>query len=223
MSFVQNIDSLYLEILRAQRRSPHSSSKVRILVATKGRSIDEINTALGHEQVTLIGENRLQEAEKKIPRLKKSERHFIGNIQSRKIPKIVELFDGIESVCDVFHAEKISREAKELNKTIKIFVEVSLSGETQKSGVLPQKVDEFLSQVSRLENIELQGLMTMARFGASEGELRKTFSTLRKIREQYLPFYPNLTELSMGMSDDFKIAVEEGATIVRLGRIVFIG
>ena len=223
MSFLQNADLIYSEVLRAQKKSDFSAPKVKILAATKSRTAEEINQLLAHEKINTIGENRLQEAEEKLSRIKKCEKHFLGNIQSRKISKIVQLFDCIQSVCDLFHAEKISLEAGKIDKNMKIFIEVSVTGEVQKSGVPLAKVDEFLSKVCKMKNVEVKGLMTMARFGVSEKELRETFSTLRKLRNTYQSFYPELEELSMGMSDDFKIAVEEGATTVRLGRILFNG
>ena len=223
MSFTQNINLIHSEILRAQKKSNASAEKVRILAATKGRSPEEINEIIKNEHISLIGENRLQEAEVKFSRLKKCERHFIGNIQSRKIPKIVSNFDCIESVSGLFHAEKISTSAQKEEKEIDIFIEVSVTGEKQKSGVPLQNLDEFLGQASKYKNIKIRGLMTMARFGAQEKELRETFSALRKLRDNYQKIYPELQELSMGMSDDFKLAVEEGATIVRLGRVLFTG
>tara|TARA_Y100000310_G_C20702171_1_gene830946 strand:+ start:10288 stop:10935 length:648 start_codon:yes stop_codon:yes gene_type:complete len=184
---------------------------VSILAATKGRSIEQIKEAasLG---ITLFGENYLQEAEKKITAFPNMEWHFIGHLQSNKAKKAVELFNCIQSVDSAKLASKISDAAE---KPFPIFLEVNIGSEESKFGVLPENIPSFYNEVKDLPNLAIRGLMCMAPFIDKE-QTRSYFQNMKQLAQQL-----SLKELSMGMSNDYPIAIEEGATIVRLGTVLF--
>ena len=174
-----------------------------------------------------FGESRVIDAVEKIEALPECIRenstfHFIGHLQTNKAAKAVEYFDVIQSVDSLKLAEIISKVACDLNKTERILLQVNNAGEEQKFGYSREKLTEDFPKIIKLENIEVIGLMNMAPLGAEESELRKIFSELRELRTELEDkFKVRLPELSMGMSDDYKIAVQEGATIIRIGRKLF--
>lgn len=187
--------------------------KLKLLIVSKGRRVDEILVVLEETGATRIAENRLEEAETKFPFLPAGlEKHFIGKLQSRKISRIVQLFDVIQSVENLEQAQKISKYALEFGKTMQIFLEVNLSGLTQRSGALPTEVSELIEQLRPLPNLQLIGVMGMA---SPNPELARSQFHLLKTLQGDLP------ECSMGMSDDYLIAIEEGTTMLRLGRALF--
>ncbi len=172
-----------------------------------------------------IGENRVQEAEKKFLSLKDFEfkKHLVGHLQTNKINKAIDIFDIIQSIDSYELAFKLNNRLKERNKKLPILIEVNTSGEPAKSGIKPQEAIEFTGKILSLENISLQGFMTVGPLTEDKKEIRKAFSLLYKIREEANANFKNskFEHLSMGMSEDFEIAIEEGATILRLGRIIF--
>ncbi len=189
-------------------------SKVKLLPVTKTRSIQEIK-----ELVTLgfreFGENKIQELLSKAKQLSGIKWHFIGNIQSNKVKKIVELSEVIHSINSKKILLKANEKAKELNKIQKIFIEVNTSGEKTKHGASVEEAKELIGIAKKLENIELLGLMTMAPFVEPE-KTRIYFKKLKMLANEF-----GLKELSMGMSNDFEIAVQEGSTLVRIGTKIF--
>lgn len=174
-----------------------------------------------------FGESRAKESIEKINSLPKeiiqdSTFHFIGHLQSNKAEKVVEYFDYIHSVDSIKLAKVISESACRLNKREKILLQVNNANEEQKFGYTQEQLREDLPEILKLENIEVVGLMNMAPFGASEQELRNIFKELRLLKESLeCEFKIKLPELSMGMSNDYKIAAQEGATIIRIGRKLF--
>lgn len=168
-----------------------------------------------------FGESRLPEAVQKINSLDEEIRsncdyHLIGHLQTNKIKWAVGFFNLIHSIDSKKLASEISKRASELGIKQKILIQVNNSGEEQKYGIAPSQLEDMIGYVSDLENIELTGLMNVAPYTDDEQLLRKLFSEMYKLKEEY-----NLKELSMGMSNDYKIALDCGATIVRLGRILF--
>ncbi len=168
-----------------------------------------------------FGESRLPEAVQKINSLDEEIRsncdyHLIGHLQTNKIKWAVGFFNLIHSIDSKKLASEISKRASELGIKQKILIQVNNSGEEQKYGIAPSQLEDMIGYVSGLENIELTGLMNVAPYTDDEQLLRKLFSEMYKLKEEY-----NLKELSMGMSNDYKIALDCGATIVRLGRILF--
>ena len=193
---------------------------VRLVVVTKGRTPQEILEVL-ETGVMDIGENRLQETEEKFAQLKdhalfqKCTKHFIGHMQSNKAAQIAELFDVVQSVDSLKIAEKLSAAAQRQRKKLTVFLQVNATGEAQKHGCRPSDAPKLAVAIPLLPNLHLVGLMGMGPQG-SEEEIRHCFQTLRKLqRELQLP------ELSMGMSNDYKIALQEGATMVRIGSALF--
>lgn len=174
-----------------------------------------------------FGESRALDAIKKIEQLpdeikENSTFHFIGHLQTNKAEKVVEYFDCIHSVDSLKLAKVISDAACRLNKRERVLLQVNNAEEEQKFGYSVSQVMEDMPELIRLKGIEVIGLMNMAPFGASEEALRNVFRELRELRNKLEDqFKIKLPELSMGMSDDYKIAVEEGSTIIRIGRKLF--
>lgn len=174
-----------------------------------------------------FGESRAQDAIEKIKSLpeeirKNSTFHFIGHLQSNKTEKVVEYFDCIHSIDSLKLATAVSKAACHLNKREKVLLQVNNAGEEQKSGYTKEQLREDFSQIIKLESIDVIGLMNMAPLGAEKEELHSLFSDLRKFRDELqYEFGVDLKELSMGMSNDYEIAVQEGSTIIRIGRKLF--
>ncbi|MBI5389746.1 YggS family pyridoxal phosphate-dependent enzyme [Candidatus Woesearchaeota archaeon] len=211
MALAENYQQVMDEIREANR----DKHPVTLVAVTKTRTVDEVNAliALG---ATDIGENRVQEAEGKFPYLKGTvRRHMIGHLQTNKTRAAVELFDVIHSVDSKKLAQKISQAALVLGRTMDVFIEVNVSGEESKQGVKPEEVEGLCAYVNNLSNIRLLGLMTMAPLVEPE-QTRPVFLKLRELGKKL-----GLFSLSMGMSNDFTVAVEEGATHVRIGTALF--
>ena len=193
---------------------------VRLVAVTKDRSSAEVLAVL-HAGVADIAENRLQEAEEKFAQLRddtlfaKCTKHFIGHVQSNKAAKIAALFDVVQSVDSTEIAEKLSAAAQKLGKTLMVFLEVNATGELQKYGIIPAGVPALATQIRKLPNLSLVGIMGMGP-QASEVEIRPCFRMLQQLQQQL-----QLSELSIGMSADYRIALQEGATQVRIGTLLF--
>jgi len=169
-----------------------------------------------------IGENYVQELNQKHQELENEQIrwHFIGHLQRNKVKYILPWIQSIHSVDSVRLGEEISREAGKTNRSIDIFVEVNTTGEESKFGVPPEKAGTLVKELKRLPNINLTGLMTIGRFGDPE-ESRPPFQTLRSLQQDMERDGIRLPHLSMGMTNDFKIAIEEGATMIRIGTAIF--
>jgi len=206
--------------------------KVTLVVVTKSVGIDETNEVI-KAGVSAIGENRVEDFERKFPQLLPVEKHFIGQIQSRKIKRIVELFDVIQSVSSIEHLEKVEKEALAQSKPIKVLLQFNISGEGQRGGFkqdelgnnsLPANSRELADKgkvILAIHHAEITGVMGMATDTKDSEIVRKQFRLLKNIRDQLQAKFPSITELSMGMSNDYKIALEEGATMLRVGRLLF--
>lgn len=199
---------------------------VKIIAVTKYFGLKAIEA--GYEAgLRDFGESRVNEAIEKINKLPKhiienATFHFIGHLQSNKVEKAVRYFDVIHSVDSLKIAQAISKTACSLNKKERIFLQVNNSGEEQKSGYTKQQLDKELKDLMSLNGIEILGLMNMAPLGADSEVLKNLFSDIKNYRDKLEKKYNiALPELSMGMSDDYEIAVQEGATIIRIGRKLF--
>ncbi|OHD69817.1 MAG: YggS family pyridoxal phosphate enzyme [Spirochaetes bacterium RBG_16_49_21] len=173
--------------------------------------------------IRLFGENRVQEAKRKIPALSGDFTvHMIGHLQSNKARDAVELFDCIHSIDTFGTAQKVDLEAGRSGKRQKILIQVNTSGEQTKSGAAPEAAAELARQVLGLEHLELIGLMTMAPFTDDEELIRRCFRTAKKLKDEInRRLNCELRELSMGMSADYRMAAEEGSTMVRIGTAIF--
>lgn len=200
--------------------------KPRIIGVTKYFGLNAI--LKGYEAgIRNFGESRALDAIQKIENLpqeirQKSDFHFIGHLQTNKAEKVVEYFDYIHSVDSLKLAKVISKAACQLNKREKILLQVNNANEEQKFGYTKEQLLKDFAEILNLEGIEVVGLMNMAPLGAQEAELRQLFSDLREFKKELeQKFNVKLNELSMGMSNDYGIAVQEGATIIRIGRKLF--
>ncbi len=221
----ENVKKIVERIEKACERVGRTPKEVKILAATKTRSPEEIRRAY-NAGIRLFGENRVQEARKKIPQLadlKGSEWHMIGHLQTNKVKYAVELFNCIETIDRKGLVDEIVRRLEKKGiRGVKALIEVKLSPEETKSGCPPQKVEELVSYVLRFPQIELLGFMTVPPYLENPEEVRPYFRRLREIRNRMEDrFGKPFPELSMGMSHDFEVAVEEGATIVRIGTAIF--
>jgi PLP dependent protein len=184
----------------------------RLVVVTKCRSVDEIELAID-SGAKIIGENRVKEFKEKVASVEGVEKHMIGHLQRNKVKEAVQLFDCIESVDSVKLVIEIDKRAKEVDKVMPIFLEVKF--EEQKHGFSVEELDVMFDEINRLKNIEIVGLMCMAPL-LPEEETRPYFKKMKELKDKY-----GVKELSMGMSNDYKVAVEEGSTLVRVGTAIF--
>jgi hypothetical protein len=173
--------------------------------------------------LTTLGENRVQEAEAKAPLLSGAHWHLVGPLQSNKARRAVELFDVIESVDSVALARRLDRLAAETGRApLGVFLQVNVDLDPAKSGFMPTELETEIGSLAELPNLRLLGLMTVGWLVGTAAEARPTFVGLRDLAERLRAREPRLAPgLSMGMSDDFEIAVEEGSTLVRIGRALF--
>ncbi|MBI2433708.1 MAG: YggS family pyridoxal phosphate-dependent enzyme [Candidatus Hydrogenedentes bacterium] len=212
----RNLAHVRAQIEAAAVRSGRTGAEVRLVAVTKTATIEETR-ALYDLGVREFGENRLEKARAKIEALPGDVRwHMIGPIQRRKARAVVSLFPHIDSVDRLEVAETLQKHSEEQDKTLQVLIEVNVSGEETKHGFDPDRVGQALEHLRPFDRVHVDGLMTMAPFGAPEEVLRSVFRSLRALASEH-----GLHEVSMGMSDDFRIAVEEGATQVRLGRVLF--
>lgn len=214
----------------AASRSGRESKPIRIVGVTKSHPLEVVLAA--HEAgLTLIGENRVEEALAKKAAangLGDLEWHMIGHIQSRKSKTVVQIFDAVHSVDRAKIADRLNRDAEHAGILLPILLECNVSGEASKWGwqlteqeSWPEIVEEF-TRIQELANLEVRGLMTMAPMVAEPERVRPVFRRLRTLRDYLQQAVPgNWTELSMGMTEDYVIAVEEGATLLRIGRAIF--
>jgi pyridoxal phosphate enzyme (YggS family) len=189
----------------------------------KTRTAAEIEEAIG-AGVKIIGENYVQEADKIIPMIEsKCEWHFIGSIQENKINKMLHLFDMIETIGTFEVAKAIDSKCKVFGRNIDVLIEVNSGRESQKSGVMPENLNEIVKKISTLTNLKIMGLMTMGP-AVSPEELRPYFKLTKNLFDELKKMnLPNadMKILSMGMSDSYVIAIEEGANLVRIGTKIF--
>ncbi len=217
MKLKEKINNVKLEIVKTAKKKERDPFKIKLVAVTKTVPHHIVSEAI-NLGLTDIGESYIQEAAEKfslIKNLKKATKHFVGHLQSNKAKKSVQLFDVIHSVDSKKLARKLSHYCIEYNKIIDVFIEVNLSKEEGKFGVKEEELKELIDEIKNLKNLNLIGLMTIA--PEIEPELtRPYFRRLNQLAKKY-----NLTELSIGMTNDYKVAIEEGATYVRIGTAIF--
>ena len=197
---------------------------VALVAAAKTRSPREIQEAV-EAGIRVIGENYLQEAESGYQAVgDKAKWHFIGHLQKNKVKKAVRLFDMIETVDSVEIAREISKRCAQIGKTMPVLIEINSGREVQKWGVLPEKAIELVREISNLPNLKIMGLMTMGPLLGNPEDLgpyfRETKKLFSEIRELNLPNV-SMKYLSMGMTDSYRVAIKEGANMVRIGTKIF--
>ena len=222
MGLEENLATIRERINAACARASREPSSVTLLAVTKTQPPEVVSEAarLG---LGLFGENKVQEAKNKIPQCPgKVAWHMIGHLQSNKARDAVELFSMIESV-DSFHlAEEINRRAEQAAKTLPILLEVNIVGEASKFGYKPEQLLADFERLNSLPRLEIHGLMTVPPWTPTPERVRPVFQRLRELKEQCEQrLGAPLPHLSMGMSGDFEVAIEEGSTIVRIGTALF--
>jgi len=217
------LDEVRGRIEAATARSGRPAGAVTLIGVTKTVAAETMQAAVAAGLADL-GENRVQEAQGKIPVVGRARVrwHFIGHLQRNKAGRAVELFDRVHSVDDAEVAEALSRHAAAAGRTLPVLVEVNVSGEASKFGVAPGALAALLERVAALPGLALDGLMTVGPRGETAEAARPGFARLRGLRDEAeRRLGRRLPELSMGMSGDFEVAVEEGSTMVRVGGAIF--
>jgi PLP dependent protein len=217
------LPALRERIARAADRSGRDASSVRLIAVTKAHPMEAVHAAIEHG-LRDLGENRPEELEWKVEALGASDVrwHMIGHVQRRKVPRVVAGAHLVHSIDSVRLAERFDRVAEAEGTTCDVLIQVNVSGEDAKSGFTLQTAAEGISEVLELPGLGVRGLMTMAPFVNDERILRDAFRGLRELHETLgrEEAYAG-TELSMGMTNDFEIAIEEGSTIIRVGTALF--
>ncbi len=216
MGIEQNVRLIEERISGACERAGRSPDEVALVAVTKTIEAPVIEAAF-RTGIVNFGENKVQEALPKIEQLKNLKPrltwHMVGHLQTNKAKTAVDIFDIIHSVDSLRLAEELSRRSR---RDLSVLIEVNVAGEETKSGFSTDEVNEAIKQVARLPNIVIEGLMTIAPWGEDAEQVRPVFRRLRQMGGAL-----GLKHLSMGMTDDFEVAIEEGATIVRIGRAIF--
>ncbi len=222
MSLIENFLEVRAHIDAIARSAGRNPEEITIVAVSKTHPAGIIQEAVD-SGIRLFGENRVQEARAKIPLLKGDfEFHLVGHLQSNKARDAVALFSMIQSIDKPGTAEKVDLEAGKTGKIQKILVQVNTSGEDSKSGVEPSGTVELCRALTGMQNLRLEGLMTIGPLTGDAGKIRDSFRMLRGLlNDVNTRLGLDLRELSMGMSSDYPIAVEEGATIVRIGTAIF--
>jgi pyridoxal phosphate enzyme (YggS family) len=224
MSIAENLKSVRDRIAAAAKRAGRDPSSVTLVVVTKTVEPDRIREAVA-AGATVFGENRVQEAKEKIEKLGRIVSwHLIGRLQTNKAKYAVKLFDLIHSVDGRELAKEIDKQAAKIGKVQDVLIEVSIAGEAAKAGVGIGDAPDLIRETAKLRNIRIQGLMTMPPYSENPEDSRPYFMRLRDLADAIIKEdipRVSLQELSMGMSGDFEVAVEEGATMVRVGTAIF--
>ncbi len=222
MSIIDNFSVIQKNIAESAKLSCRNPNEIQIIAVSKNFSSETIQEAV-NLGIKIFGENRVQETKKKFPLITGAySLHMIGHLQSNKAKDAVKLFEVIHSIDKIETAEKVNREAAKINKKQKILIQINSSGEKTKSGIFPENTLNIIEAVADMQNMEILGLMTMAPFTDDEDTIRRSFRLTRELLNSVnLKLGLNLKELSMGMSSDYRIAIEEGATMVRIGTAIF--
>jgi pyridoxal phosphate enzyme (YggS family) len=226
----ENISGIKERIVKVCNKINRDPNAITVVAVTKGRTPEEIKEVIA-AGINNIGENRLQEALIKYkglqapgPRLPILKWHMVGHLQTNKVKEAVKIFDLIQSVDSLHLTEEIDKQAARINKIQDILIEVKTSPEATKFGLKPNEVIEVIKEINKFKNINIKGLMTIAPLLDNPEKARMYFRQLRELKDKIVSlgiWDLGFGILSMGMTDDFVVAIEEGADIVRLGRAIF--
>jgi PLP dependent protein len=224
MSIASNLERLRNQVADACARAHRDPATVALMAVSKMHPAESVREAYETGQ-RLFGENRVQEWQTKRTSLSDlfpaANAHLIGPLQNNKTAKAAEIFDAIDTLDSLKTAERLNAAAQALNKTLRILIEVKLSPEDTKHGLAPDELPTLLRALAPLAHLEPRGLMTVPPFDENPETARPYFQHLRRLRDDNLALCPTLTELSMGMSNDFAVAIEEGSTTLRIGTAIF--
>ncbi len=224
MSIAENLRTVRDRIASAAKRTLRDPASIRLVVVTKTIDVDRIREAVA-AGAAVLGENRVQEAKEKIEKLGGvASWHLIGRLQTNKAKYAVKLFDLVHSVDSLDLARELDKQAAKIGKVQDVLIEVSIAGEASKAGVEMKGASGFIREAAKLRNVSIKGLMTMPPYSEDPEDARPYFRNLRDlanaITKEDIPGV-SMNELSMGMSGDFEVAIEEGATMVRIGTAIF--
>jgi len=211
-----NLQKVKQKIEKSARKVNRDPKEIKLVAVTKGVEISKILEVI-HAGVEIIGESRIQEARLKYGEIKNQvEFHLIGHLQKNKVKEAVKMFNLIHSIDSLALAREIDKRAYQLGKVQNILIEVNVFGEKTKFGLAPSDVEELINEIKSLANLHLQGLMTITPLVNNLEEIRVYFRILKKLNDKF-----GLKYLSMGMSNDFEVAIEEGSNMLRIGRAIF--
>ena len=220
----ENLKRLEDRIEKAASRSSRGKEDITLVAVSKNIEPERIIEGID-AGIKIIGENRIQEAEEKFKFITKDvEKHLVGHLQTNKVKKAIELFDLIQSVDSLHLAQEISKRGNDKGKIAEILIEVNTSGESSKYGIKPEEVSSLVDQISELVNVKIKGLMTIGLLTEEKEKIKPCFVKLRNLFESLKSLKKENVEmryLSMGMSSDFEIAIEEGANMIRIGTAIF--
>ena len=216
----ENYQKVLSAINEASRRSGRSSGEVTLIAVTKTVGIAEVRQAVSLG-ISDFGENRVQDAASKVGNMPAVRWHFIGHLQTNKAKDVLPAYHMIHSLDRLSLAEALQRCADRFDKAAEVLIQVNTSGEESKFGLEPDQLPGFLKKVNIFDRINIRGLMTMAPFVKDPENTRPYFRKLRQLRDENITSGLELPELSMGMTNDFTVAIEEGATMVRIGSALF--
>jgi pyridoxal phosphate enzyme (YggS family) len=220
----QNIAQVRANIAEAAQRAGRAVDEITLVAVSKTMPVDLVKIAY-NVGITDVGENRVQEALPKIADFHPEglRWHMIGHLQSNKAGKVVEAFAMVQSVDSLHLAQVLNRHAEEVGKRLPVLLEINVAGEASKEGIALAEAPAVAQQIAGLPSLDVQGLMTVAPLVNDPEDVRPVFRSLRLLREQLQQTLPDCSwrHLSMGMTGDYRIAIEEGATIVRIGRAIF--
>ncbi|HEY0263041.1 MAG TPA: YggS family pyridoxal phosphate-dependent enzyme [Granulicella sp.] len=223
MSITAEIARIREEMHAACRRAGRNENEVALMAVSKVHPVEAILEAYASGQ-RLFGENRVQEWQQKAPSAVACaglEMHLIGPLQSNKTAKAAELFTSVDTVDSAKIAQRLHAAAEALGKTLPVMIEVKLSHEESKHGIAPEELGALLEAIKPLDRIIPRGLMTVPPWSEDAETARPYFRELRRLREEHVQQCSTLVELSMGMSNDFRVAIEEGSTCIRVGTAIF--
>lgn len=221
MAFLkEKFHELQKEIAKACANSGRKTEEISVLAATKYAHTDAINEAI-RAGIQMIGENRIQDAKRKFPELERVKKFFIGHLQTNKVKEAVNLFDGIESIDSLRLAEAVNLEAGTAVKMMPVLVEINIAADPKKFGVRPEEVEDLLRAMKVMKYLEMRGFMTIVPYFENVEGARPFFKTMKELFTRFQKEFRNFDTLSMGMSHDFTVAIEEGATEIRIGSYIF--
>lgn len=221
-----NLKEVKENIKKAASKADRDAEEIKLLVVSKNQSLEDIKI-LNEAGVKFFGENRVQELEAKDEKLKKEniklDWHFIGHLQRNKVKYLMRMSNCqmIESIDSLRLAREVNKRAAKNSRKIPVLVEINIAGDENKFGITPVKAENFLKKIVNFDNLKIEGLMTVLPYLDDSTKLRNYFQEMKNLFDQLSENVVQLNELSMGMTNDYQIAVEEGATIVRVGTAIF--
>ena len=223
MSIAENLARVRAEIAAACEAAGRDVNEVTLVAVSKVHPVELMVEAHAAGQ-RVFGENRVQEFAAKATTaraLEAAQFHLIGPLQNNKTSRAAELFDAVDTLAELKTAERLGAAARALGHELPVLVEVKLSHEEAKHGVSPQDLGPLLATMSTIDGLRVRGLMTVPPWSENSEAARPYFQELRRLRDLHAERHPGLVELSMGMSNDFRVAIEEGSTAVRVGTAIF--